>query len=164
MINKRGNTLYIGLKPHVSYSKIDFEVQVTMPRLKGLDASGASDVKVSGFKSDDDLSIGLSGASELNGFVHVGNLNIELSGASEVELIGSGNKLTIDGSGASELDLGDFKVESANIELSGASEVEVHAVESISADLSGSSEVKYHGNPRMKDIDTSGASEISSVN
>jgi len=162
-IEKRGDKLFLGLRDNVSYSRVDFKVHITMPHITALDASGASDIKLSGFKSEEDLVIDLSGATELEGFIHVGDLDLEVSGASEIELIGSGKNLRIDGSGASELDFGDFKVRTADIELSGASEVEINVSDEMSVDCSGASEVKYYGNPKMRSINSSGASEIKSL-
>ena len=162
-IEKHGDKLKLGLRDNVSYSRVDFKVHITMPYITSLDASGACDIKLSGFKSEKDLSIDVSGATELEGFVHVGDLYLDVSGASEIDLIGSGKNLSIDGSGASELNFGDFKVMTADIELSGASEVEVNVMEEMSIDCSGASEVKYYGNPRMKNISSSGASEIKSL-
>ncbi|MBN2279125.1 MAG: DUF2807 domain-containing protein [Candidatus Marinimicrobia bacterium] len=162
-IEKRGDKLYLGLQDHVSYSRVDYKVHITMPFLASIDASGASEIKISGFKTDEDFRIDVSGATELEGFINVGDLYLDVSGASEIELIGSGKKLTIDGSGASEMNFGDFKVASANIELSGASEVVVNVQEELNVDCSGASEVKYYGNPRLKNISTSGASEIKSL-
>ena len=159
-IYKRGEKLYIGLRDNVSYSGVNYKVSIVMPVLERLEASGASEIKLSGFKSDNDLVVDVSGATEIEGFINVGNLYLKVSGASEIDLIGSGRDLTIDGSGASELDFSDFKVRNAEIELSGASEVVVNAVESLSVDMSGASEVKYYGNPRINHISTSGASSI----
>ena len=162
-IEKHGNQLSFGLRSGISYSNINFKVHITMPQLTNLDASGACELKVSGFKTKEDLTIDVSGATELEAFVNVGNLYLEVSGASEIELIGSGKHLEIDGSGASDLELGDFKVLTARIDMSGASEVEINVLESLSVELSGASEVKYYGNPQMKHISTSGASEIKSM-
>ena len=162
-IYKRGNKLFCGMKSNISYIKMNLELHITMPTLSSLDASGASKIKLSGFKTDSDLSIDLSGATELDGFVNVENLYLEVSGASEIDFIGSARKLKIDGSGASEIDFSDFKVWVAEIEMSGASELDLNVQNSLSVDLSGASEVKYYGNPKMKHISTSGASEIKSM-
>lgn len=162
-IKKQGNQLSFGMRSGVSYSNINFKVYVIMPALRKLEASGACELMVSGFKSKDDLVIDVSGATELEAFVNVGNLYLDVSGASEIELIGSGKHLEIDGSGASDLELSDFKVLTATVDMSGASELEINVLESLSADLSGASEVKYYGNPQMKHISTSGASDIRSM-
>ncbi|MFP4548739.1 MAG: head GIN domain-containing protein [Fidelibacterota bacterium] len=162
-IEKYGSQLSFGLRSGVSYSNVNFKVHVTMPAVRKLDASGACELKVSGFKSKEDLTIDVSGATELDAFVNVGNLYLETSGASEIELIGSGKHLEIDGSGASDLDLSDFKVLTATVDMSGASELKINVLESLSVDLSGASEVKYYGNPQMKHISTSGASDIRSM-
>jgi hypothetical protein len=162
-ISKRGNKLLLGLTPNVSYSNTNFVAHITMPLLTKLEASGASEIKFSGFKNSQDMTVDVSGATELEGFINIENLYLELSGASEVELVGSAKTLKISGSGASELDLSDFKTMTASVNLSGASEVDINVVESLSVDLSGASEVNYWGRPRLTNISTSGASSIKSM-
>jgi len=51
-IDKRGNKLYLGLKSNVSYSNTDFEVHITMPIITNLEASGASEIKITGFNQN----------------------------------------------------------------------------------------------------------------
>jgi hypothetical protein len=161
-IEKRGDTLVIGLKPYRSYNlrSVTMEAEVRMPDLRGIDASGASDVRISGFSSVKDFEVDLSGASYLDGEITARYVRIEVSGASRVRLQGSAEDLRLNASGASNLDLEDFPVRDADIELSGASEAEVVLNGTLDIDASGASRLYFGGSPIMGRVDLSGASSI----
>jgi len=159
---KQGTTLRIGLKPHIySMGNVGpLEAEVTMPRLTGLEASGASGVSVTGFKSTEGLSVEVSGASSLRGDIEAGGVTVDVSGASDVELSGSGGDLVMDVSGAGTADLADFQVGDASIEASGASSATVNVSGRLDAEASGASRILYLGNPTLGRIESSGASTI----
>lgn len=161
-VEKRGDTLIIGLKPLRGYNlrRATMEAEIRMPSLTGIDVSGASDVKIGGFISNKNFDVELSGASSLEGEITADDVSIEASGASRARLIGEANNLRLDASGASNIDLEDFPVVDAEIELSGASEVEVTLSGTLDIDVSGASRLYYGGNPTIRRIDLSGASSI----
>jgi len=161
-IEKRGDTLVIGLKPYRSYNlrSVTMEAQVHIPDLRGIDASGASDVRVSGFSSAKDFDVDLSGASYLDGEITARDMRIEVSGASRVRLRGAAENLYLNASGASNLALEDFPVQDADIELSGASEATVVMNGTLDIDASGASRLYFGGSPTMGRVDLSGASSI----
>jgi hypothetical protein len=161
-VEKRGDTLIIGLRPTMRFNfrNVVMEAEVQMPELRGLEASGATDVRISGFSSARDFEVDLSGASYLEGDITAGNVRIEASGASHVRLKGKAEDLRLDVSGASSLDLEDFPAEDGHIELSGASEVEVVLSGVLDIDASGASHLYFSGSPTMGKIDLSGASSI----
>ncbi|UCF96353.1 MAG: DUF2807 domain-containing protein [Spirochaetaceae bacterium] len=161
-VERRGDTLVIGLKPAISLNtrNVTMEAKVRMPDLRGIQASGASDLRISGFSSAGDFEADLSGASFLEGDITARDVDIEASGASKIRLQGRARDLRLDLSGASNLDLGDFPAEDADIELSGASEVEVVLNGTLDIDASGASRLYFGGNPTMGRIDLSGASSI----
>lgn len=140
---KQGSTLKIGLKPNFDYTiKNDtLKAEVTMPELASVEASGSSDVTITGFESTN-------------------TLQVDLSGASTAVLIGSGGDLTVDASGSSEADLAEFPVGDASVDASGASTVTVNVSGRLDADASGSSDVYYLGSPTLGIIDTSGSSTV----
>jgi hypothetical protein len=163
-VSKAGDTLRIRLKGGTSVTNVTLEATITMPVLDGLNLSGASKANVSGFRSQNQLDIELSGASTLDGDLEAGNVDIEASGASRVTLEGSATELTIVGSGASNLDLADFVVDIADVSLSGASEATVHAQERIDpVDVSGASRLRYLGDPDLGDVSSSGASSVDKI-
>jgi hypothetical protein len=159
---KQGDTLKIGLEPGQGYSvrEATLEAEVTMPKLAGLEMSGASHVAVTGFKSTKTFDVNLSGASRLRGEIDAGDATFDASGASRVTLNGSAGNVTVEGSGASQIDLSDFAVADAIVKLSGASAATVNPSGTLDVDASGASDVYYLGNPRMGNVDTSGASSV----
>lgn len=133
---------------------------ITMPTIKGLDFSGASSSKVSGFGNLGDLNISISGASNANiSFASAGNIKLDVSGATRTYIKGKGKNLKVDLSGASTLDTREMPVETATVDVSGASTAKVNVTEQLDAEASGASSVRYVGNPRVRK-DTSGASSV----
>ncbi len=164
-VEQDGDTLKLGRKGDSSlwsFGNADgrLEATITMPRLRELRLSGASDATMTGFDDGEDMKIDVSGASELRGTIRSGDLAIDAAGASSITLEGEGDAITVDGSGASSIDLSDLRVREADIDASGASEVELDVEQRLSADASGASSVRYRGEPELDDIRTSGASSV----
>ena len=178
-VTKSGDKLEIGLDSPFFHLFSAPRVKITMPELRGLYLTGASEGNVTGFRSAQDFELSLSGASELDmdmetgafesemsgaselsGYLKATSCNMDLSGASEMELRGSGGNIKIDASGASQLDLIDFTVNDADIEVSGASECSLDLNGRLDIDLSGSSTLEYSGHPTMGNTDLSSGSEL----
>ncbi len=175
-----GRVLKIGLRPAVGLTgRHTLEADVTLPELRGLKASGASRVTVSGFASEERLSVDVSGASKIdldisagsvnmdvsgasnaNGALSAGDVDINVSGASRVTLTGAGDDARLEASGASRIDLSEFVARDADVEASGASRVIVNATGIIDVKASGASHIEYLGGARLGDVDTSGASSV----
>lgn len=157
------------------------QATVTLPSLTELNISGASTGKFQNFQSDGDLTLELSGASQLEartvqagkltvkvsgastltGDVKtIGNADIEVSGASKVEFAGAGTQLEMKVNGSSKVELGQFPVRDANLKISGASHVFVNLNGKLDANVSGASSLLWSGTPVMGDIQTSGASKL----
>jgi hypothetical protein len=154
-------------------------VIITMPELRELSMSGASEGRVMGFKSPVDFDLSLSGASELDmdmetgafdceisgpsevrGTLTAANSHIELSGASQIELMGSGGNVRIELSGACQADLEDFAVNDANIRFTGASSGSLEINGRLDVSLTGASELRYSGNPILGDLEITGGSSL----
>jgi len=161
-VEKRGDTLLIGLEPFRNSNLRDaiMEADVHMPELRGLEVSGASDVRLSGFTAGRDFELDVSGASSVEGEITVRDVSMEVSGASRIRLRGEAGELELDVSGASDLDLSDFPVSDARIKLSGASEAEVVLRGTLDIEASGASRLYFGGSPVMGRVELSGASSI----
>ena len=184
-VTKVGQTLDIGIEfpgVVVTVFNVDPRLQavITMPQLRGLDSSGATQGTITGFRSEENLDVtvsgastvelediaagdtafDISGASEVTGDIAAKNMQLEVSGASTVQLKGSAGSLAIDGSGASHLELADLKVENANVTLSGASDATINLAGRLDADLSGASTLEYIGEPTLGIMDITGASTL----
>jgi hypothetical protein len=134
---------------------------VSVVSLKELRAGGASDVDIQGTISVEQLNLHLSGASDLTGKLVVTNLlNIHLSGASDAKISGSSREMKIDASGASDLKAYDFRTMMCDVEASGASTINISVEKEMTAKASGASTVNYKGEAVIRDIRTSGASNI----
>lgn len=180
-IEKRGDTLYIGMAPNYNYRHSTRQAIITMPNLGGLGLSGASKGAISGFSSVDSLQLEASGASFLNindvkagntrfnisgastvsGSIEIADGDFDVSGASTVELEGTAKDVSMEISGASSIKLEDFRVVNADVELSGASNATINASGRLDADVTGASRLNYIGNPTLGSITTSGGSTIS---
>jgi len=154
------DTLKIYMDDGHHYKNETIEAEIAMPFLNELELSGATRADISGFISDHDLDIHISGASKVYGTIVAADAKFDISGASKLELEGSGENVKVKASGASDVDLKDFTAEDVDISLSGASDGTVNMNGTLDADLSGASKLRYYGNPTMGDIETSGASTI----
>jgi len=134
-------------------------VQVTLPRLRHLQVSGACQADVRGF-SEAELRLEASSASVVRLDVNVPRLDLDLSSASQVTLNGSAEELTIDGSSASQVEAGGLRATRVSLDLSSGSQAKVHATEELKADLSSGSIAQYIGSPGKIDKDLSSGSTL----
>ncbi len=139
-------------------------LNITMPRLKDAEFSGASKVTLEGFTDEEEMSIHVTGAAKLNSSKLVADkLLLDLSGASKVEMRGQVLKLTIDLSGASHMILTDMIARDVDVDASGASHVELNVQKTLRVEASGASKISYRGNPVVSQ-DVSGASFVRKAN
>ena len=144
------------LKAYISFKQID-----------QLNINGACDVYVSGTLKSKELTIKLTGASDLKGtsgggkLQIDGELNIDLSGASDMNLTGTAEKLSIEASGASSFKGFDFITNYCDAHATGASDITITVNKELSAHATGASDVHYKGDGVIRDIKTSGASSVS---
>jgi hypothetical protein len=135
---------------------------VSVVSLDELKASGASDVHVQGTVSLENLNVQFSGASDLDGKLVVTNfLSLNLSGASDASIRGSARDLKIDVSGASDVKGYEFRASTCTISASGASNVRISVDKEMTVQASGASSVNYKGEAVIRNVSTSGASNIS---
>ncbi|NVB38618.1 DUF2807 domain-containing protein [Pseudenhygromyxa sp. WMMC2535] len=136
----QGSELDIGFENMIVNPKLPLEVEVWVPALQAIDASGASTIHVEGIAGE--------------------RFDLDLSGSAEVALAGAVERLDVDISGSAELAARTLVAERVEVELSGSGEAEVFASERLDADISGSAEVTYWGDPEVeKDISGSGKVE-----
>ena len=151
---------------------------ITTPELAGLDSSGATDGIISGFSSDGDLDISMSGASkvaledisvvtatmdisgasQVTGYIQADSIELGVNSASKVRLEGSADYLTVEVGGASRLELPDFVTQNADITLRSASKGAFNLNKTLNARVSGASTLEYTGEPVIGILDVTGAS------
>ena len=141
LTEKRGSTLQVRTRGGQRYDARAQEprIEITMPSITRLEASGASTISVSGADAP--------------------SLNIVASGASTVEAAGRAERLVLNVSGASRLRLADLAARTAEVHASGASSVELQVSDTLGGQISGASSVQYRGQPRVS-VESSGASSV----
>jgi len=137
------------------------KVYISFKNINTLEISGACDVVINGGLRSDDLSVILSGASDLKGKLETKNLLIELSGASDMQVTGSAREMKIEVSGASHFKGFELVTEVCDAEASGASDIQITVNKELSAQATGASDVQYKGSGVIKELKTSGASSVS---
>jgi hypothetical protein len=182
-VTQSGEELKIDLKPLFRFGITRLEAVITMPRLTGLESSGATNGSVTGFGSGDNLELDISGASRvkmtdmtagdiegnvtgastLEADITAGNIDLDITGASRVEGSLEARDMIIDLSGASRIET-DGSGGNIEIDASGASTVKFgdFSVDNADVSLSGASNCKIRVTGRI-DIDLSGASRLTYV-
>ena len=161
-IQQSGNTLSIGIKfiPFISTS--DTRITITMPQLSKLSVMGACNGKATGFVSNDDMEISLSGASELDANVKAGITRLDLSGSSRItgDLTATDTEIKL--TGASDLNMS-LNTGKTVMEISGSSDVRgTLQASDCRILLSGASSCEFTGLTGTTTIIASGASEMDS--
>ena len=158
---KEGTTLKISLDRGSYRLKSPLKTVITLPTLVGLDIGGASRGLLKGFQSERELSLKITGSSELGGGIAVEKGDFKVDGASTLSLVGSAQAAHLSAEGSSHLKLTEFLLKEAKIELEGASTAEITAKSEalFKAELSGSSTLKGSIQAKEIELDLDGASK-----
>jgi len=135
-------------------------VDVTLPELSAISASGGSDVRVEGTVTGDRLSIAASGGAEIAAAIDIRDLEVMTSGGADLRLSGTATTVSIQASGGSEIDARELGTAQANIQSSGGADIAVGVSEQLVAQASGGSEIVYSGEPAMVNVNSSGGGEV----
>lgn len=156
-----GNVLRVKIKDALTIRKATkMNVYVTYTELNKLRASGASSIKGDEEINAKDLAIGTSGASDINININSENTIVDVSGASDLIIEGKTNVLKGEVSGASNFIAKNLVSGKAFLEVSGASDAKINVTEEMNVDVSGASTLKYSGNPGVRKVESSGASDV----
>lgn len=135
-------------------------VNVTLPKLVALTASGGSEVRAEGALTGDALEIDVSGGSDVVIEVAVDTLALNASGGSDVNLTGTARTARLASTGGSDLNASRFTAGEANVNSSGGSDLVIAVRDKIVGHASGGSDISYSGQPTTVDVDTSGGSDV----
>jgi hypothetical protein len=167
-VDVENGILKIGLKNDGKFwkgwngDKMKLKAYISFKNIDKLTASGACDVHVQGTITAEDLKINLSGASDLKeGKINAKNLDVDISGASDVYLSGTASEIKLEASGASDIKAIDLTVDYCDVHASGASSISITVNKELSAHASGASDIHYKGDGLIREIKTSGASNVS---
>lgn len=139
------------LKAYISFKSID-----------KLSASGACDVHVNGAINADNFELSLTGASDFKeGRINAKKLNVTTTGASDVNISGTATELDVEATGASDFKGFDFAADYCNVRATGASSIKITVNKELSAHATGASDINYRGDGLIREIKTTGASNVS---
>ena len=137
------------LKAYISIKKID-----------ALNVSGACNVYFEEGLSAEGLTVDLSGASDMKGKIEAKTLKVDISGASSATISGNAATLAVEASGASDFKGFDLVTNFCDAKATGASSVNITVNKELNANASGASSVRFKGEGLIRDIKTSGASNV----
>jgi len=140
--------------------KTKLKAYISVKKIDRLDVSGACDVFFEEGISSEDLIVRLSGASDLKGKIDAKKLSFDISGASDATISGNAAELSVEASGASDFKGFDMTTNYCTAEASGASSVNITVNKELNAKASGASSVRFKGEGLIRDIKTSGASNV----
>jgi len=129
---------------------------ITMPDLKELELSSASQTHLLGFKGNK-LNIQIGSAARLYADANYNDLNLDISSASKVKIKGRADNMNLDISSAAKLEAFDLIVRNAEVDASSASKAEVHVTAYLDASASSAAKITYQGRPRLESNSSSGA-------
>jgi len=133
---------------------------ISIKKIDRLDVSGACDVFFEDGISSEDLNVELSGASDIKGKIDAKKLSFDISGASDATISGNAAELSVEASGASDFKGYELVTNYCTAEASGASSVNITVNKELNARASGASSVRFKGEGLIRDIKTSGSSNV----
>ena len=166
-VEVRDGVLKIGLQNEGKFwkgfdgDKMKLKAYISFKNIDRLTASGACDVRVAGNIKGDDLHLNFSGASDLKeGTITAKKLTVDVSGASDINISGTADQLQLDVTGASNFKGYDLAVDYCDVHATGASTINITVNKELSARATGASDIHYKGDGLIRDIKTSGASNV----
>lgn len=135
-------------------------VNVTLPRLAAVTASGGADVDSDGTISGHALSITSSGGADIDLALDIDELEVEISGGVDADLSGKARMARMRSSGGSDLNAKGLEIDAADLRSSGGSDMSVTVRNSIVARASGGSDIVYAGHPAEVDVDADRSADI----
>jgi hypothetical protein len=133
----RDGTLEVAYDDDEVFGDGNVVVEVSVPELSRIEASGSSDIDADGIDAD--------------------TLEVRAEGSADVALQGTVGRLALDLDGSSDAELAGLAAREARAAVGGSSDLEVRADERLEVDVDGSGDVRYHGNPALtRHVDGSG--------
>lgn len=158
-VEKRGDTLVIGLKPG-SFKNVTIEAAIAMPELLGVSASGGSRVGFDEFATTKPVAFNTSGGANITGKMNSGPAKVTASGGADLTLAGQGESLALNHSGGGSVMLGEFAVKDAAVEVSGGAHSEISASGKVTGSVSGGSQLRIMGKPGSVEVKKSGGGSV----
>ena len=156
-----GEELVIRFSEDFSFRNSNITVNVVMPVLKNLTASGGSSIDSKNqLPKTDVMSIKSSGGSSVDVEVDARTLSLESSGGASLKVKGKSQMVDINASGGASVNTYELLSETANVKASGGATVKTFASLNVDANSSSGASIGYKGGPSVsvKKYESSGGS------
>lgn len=137
------------------------KVYLTFKQLERLTAGGGADVYSKTIIKAEKLEVSTSGGADAYLHVQTDKLKLSTSGGSDIKIKGETQTLYAEASGGSDINAQELKAQSVKVSTSGGADATVWAEKELTASASGGSDIDYYGNPEVKNLNESGAGDIS---
>jgi hypothetical protein len=168
VVEQNGTAINIKYKDGVNWGRLfknqSIKVYVNFKALKGLAASGGSDVFTQNVLKATDFSVAASGGSDLKLNLNCTNFSLSISGGSDADLTGRAENMSLNATGGSDVDAYDFTVNNARVSTGGGSDVNINVNKSLEVSAGGGSDLHYKGNAALKKTNSSKSSDVTHVN
>jgi len=154
-----GDKLHISLKKWIRKAK-SLKIHLSVLDLKGVKASGGSDVESKDLIKVANLNLVCSGGSDINMEIETNELKCKASGGSDCNLSGKVSILRAEASGGSDINAFKLESEECYVQVSGGSDANVFVTKKLHAKASGGSDISYKGNPHPINAKMSGGSDL----
>ena len=122
---------------HDGFGGGDVVVEIAVPQLTGIAASGSGDIDADGIDAD--------------------AFEVRSDGSADITLAGTARRLTVELNGSGDANLDGLAARVARVATRGSGDADVRAGERLDVTVNGSGDVRYHGDPAlMQDVDGSG--------
>lgn len=159
MTEVNGDNLRIFLSKSIRKAKT-LKIKLSVVDIKGLSASGGSDIYTQGSLKLNDLSVICSGGSDIRLEIETAELKFKASGGSDGYIKGTAKVFKAKASGGSDIKASGLEAGTCEIEVTGGSDAEIHATGELQVRATGGSDVSYKGKPSKIDSNMSGGSSL----
>ena len=159
LTENEGNTLKIYSKKKI-FKPSPRKVYVTFRNLNGLKATGGSDISAESVINVSNLELGAYGGSDVEMEIQADDLQCKISGGSDADLKGEVKEFTAKASGGSDIKAKELITENCNLDISGGSDAYITVNKELNVQATGGSDVTYYGSAKIKNINSSGGSDV----
>jgi hypothetical protein len=154
-----GNTLKIYSKKKM-FKPGQRKVYVTFRNIDGIKATGGSDITAESVINVSSLEIGAHGGSDVEMEIKSDDLQCKITGGSDADLKGEVKEFTAEANGGSDIKAKELITENCSLNISGGSDAYITVNSELNVEASGGSDVTYYGNAKIKNINSSGGSDV----
>lgn len=161
-VKKESGVLKLNIKKDETYKGVTLRAKIMMPELTAITLIGNCQGVFKDFDNTEELSITLDGSNTLYpSNADARRLVIGMDGSNSINMKGSAEKLELEMDGSNSLNLKDVSgINEASVDMDGSNVALISIDGDVSGEVSGNSILYLYGKPVLRDLVTSGASDV----